>query len=751
MESSKTIRILYIEDDQGLARLFQKKLEKSGYLVDIAIDGREGLAVFESGSYDIVFVDQAMPVYEGLEVIRIMTLQGLQVPIVMITGTGDEETAVKAMKLGASDYIIKDVDGYYLELLPSVIEEVLYKKRLSEEKMQTEKALKESLERFKKLTEASFDGILIIDKGIIVEINTACAEMFGYEPDELVGKKATGLVAPESREEVRRNIIANYEKHYEAIALRKDGSRFDVIAYGAIVIYNGRPVRMTAIHDITERKLLENNILESQKMKAISSLAGGIAHKFNNSLNVITGNIELLKMASPDIKDIDKYSDRMFASVRDMANLTSYLLAYAEGGKYQPRTLSLTDFIDNTLSIINQKIASAIQVDTDIPVNIFNIKGDQIQIQMLLSAIIMNAAEAIENKGCIKIIIRNKVVNEKIAKKYLGLKTGSYVCLRVIDDGKGMDEETKHRIFEPFFTTNFQGRGLGMAAAYGIVKNHDGWIGVDSDPGKGTDIRIYLPAVDVQVKKTEKPKAEMFQGTGTILLIEDEEMVMDVGRAMLEKLGYSVLAAKCGKDAIDIARTFKGNIDLALLDMGLPDMGGKELYPLLMETRSIMKVIVCSGYSIDGPARDVLSAGAQAFIHKPFLFAELSAKLKQTIERRKHKRFKVKKDAVAILKSNPSQQGKIIDISEGGLAFRYSESGDRSIRLNESDELIINLAEEGFYLDNMPGKTISDFTLADDAHLGSMVMKRRGIQFGDLSPNQTDQLDYFIEDHTIAG
>ncbi len=253
-----------------------------------------------------------------------------------------------------------------------------------------------------------------------------------------------------------------------------------------------------------------------------------------------------------------------------------------------------------------------------------------------------------------------------------------------------------------------------------------------------------------RLKQAETPEVEISKGTGTILLIEDDKMVMDVGRKMIEKLGYRVLVAKCGKEAINIAKTFNGNIDLSLLDVGLPDIGGKALYPLLMKVRPKLKVLVCSGYSIDGPARDVLSAGAQTFIQKPFTFAELSAKIKQLIDRRKHERFKAKKHAGAILKSNPSQQGQIIDISKGGLASRYSGSGARTIRLNESDELIINSAEVDFYLDDMPCKTVYDFTMADEALLGSTAMKRRGIQFGELATNQTDQLENFIKNHTIA-
>ncbi|MBT3260203.1 MAG: response regulator, partial [Deltaproteobacteria bacterium] len=231
----------------------------------------------------------------------------------------------------------------------------------------------------------------------------------------------------------------------------------------------------------------------------------------------------------------------------------------------------------------------------------------------------------------------NKDVDEDFAKENPGLKPGRYVCLAVEDNGMGMDEETRNGIFEPFFTTKFQGRGMGMAAVYGIVKNHDGWISVDSEPGKGTVVRIYLPAISVESKEqgakaATQPDVEPATGEGTVLMIEDQDVVIEVTQVMLEKLGYRVMVAKTGKDAIHIAETFDGQIDLALLDIKLPDIDGRNLYPLIMEARSNLKVIVFSGYSIDGPAREILDAGAQGFIQKPFSIATLSEKLKEVLE-----------------------------------------------------------------------------------------------------------------------
>jgi CheY-like chemotaxis protein len=193
-----------------------------------------------------------------------------------------------------------------------------------------------------------------------------------------------------------------------------------------------------------------------------------------------------------------------------------------------------------------------------------------------------------------------------------------------------MSEETMKRMFEPFFTTKFQGRGLGMAAVYGIIKNHDGWITADSEPGKGTKISIYIPAASDNFKE-ELIISEPAKGTGTILLIDDEDIVIEISEAMLERLGYSIISAKTGKDAIDLVRTYNGNIDLVLLDLGMPDMGGDAIYLSLKEARPEIKVIICSGYGVEGLGQDILNAGAHGYIQKPFSLNGISEKLKQVL------------------------------------------------------------------------------------------------------------------------
>jgi CheY-like chemotaxis protein len=294
----------------------------------------------------------------------------------------------------------------------------------------------------------------------------------------------------------------------------------------------------------------------------------------------------------------------------------------------------LDDFVIETVPLLQYDLSPEVRVETRFQKDISYIRADHAQMQMVLSAILANSNEAIEDEGIIRIGAENKDIDEAFTKQHPGLNPGLYVCLTIEDNGKGMDEETIDGIFEPFFTTKFQGRGMGMAAVYGIIKGHDGAITVESEPGKGSVVRIYLPAVEAKedAKAVKQPKTEIPMGEGTILVIEDEEPLVGLFREILERLGYRALLARTGKEAVELAKTFVGQIDLALLDIKLPDMDGDRVYPLIMDARPDLKVIVCSGYSMHSPAKDIIEAGAQGFIQKPFLIASFAEKLKEVLE-----------------------------------------------------------------------------------------------------------------------
>ena len=505
---------------------------------------------------------------------------------------------------------------------------------------QAEEALRESEEKYRTILESIEDGYYEADiAGSLVFFNDALCKMFGHSKDELRGMNYRQFTDEETAKQGYDVFNKVYttgraDKGFDWKIIRKDGTRRSVeVSVSLRREAEGKPTGFRGIvRDISEKMGIHAQLQHARKMEAIGTLAGGVAHEFNNALMGIMGNIELLKMDLPEDERRAKYFEAMKGSGHRMSRLTDQLLAYAQGGKYQPKDLRLDGFIIETLPILQHEFNPEVRVETHFE-KVSYIKADYTQMQMVIAAILANSNEAIEDQGLIKITAGNEDVDEDSLKQRPGLKPGYYVCLSIEDNGKGMDEETKDGIFEPFFTTKFQGRGMGMAAVYGIVKNHGGWIFVDSELGKGTIVEIYLPVSAVEIEKPKKDKVEVTKGSGTILMIEDEDVVIEVTQTMLEILGYRVMVAKTGNDAIHIAETFDGQIDLALLDIKLPDMDGGKVYPLIMEARPGLKVIVFSGFAIEGPARNILDAGAQGFIQKPFSIGTLADKVKEVLER----------------------------------------------------------------------------------------------------------------------
>lgn len=402
-------------------------------------------------------------------------------------------------------------------------------------------------------------------------------------------------------------------------------------------------MRASAVHEISaidadtgNRSLNNNQNHCSQEM--VTNLAGGIAHQFNNALVGITGSVELLRMDMSDGEKIARHFDRIEASVKRMTSLTNQLLAYAQGGKYHPRKVSLNHLIDETLFQVRRHLNNHITIETDLQKPIDRVIVDENQMKMVISALVTNAAEAISETGQIKV----KTKSEQVCINDTGTEKQSLVHLIVEDNGQGMNEAVKQRVFEPFFSTKMKGRGLGMAAVHGIVLNHGGWISIDSEADMGTKIHITLPGImEDHIEDVRKDDLKPFEIFQTILIIEDEETVMDVLLAFLKKSGYRVLMARTGQEAIDIANKHGSQIDLALLDIELPDMGGNIVYQHLLEICPDIKVVVCSGYSIGGPVQEVLESGAQGFIQKPFSYSALSQILNDIIKESQPSRLSV--------------------------------------------------------------------------------------------------------------
>jgi PAS domain S-box-containing protein len=378
-----------------------------------------------------------------------------------------------------------------------------------------------------------------------------------------------------------------------------------------------------------ERRKLEEQLFQAQKMESIGRLAGGIAHDFNNILTSIMGYAELLKFKLTNSSTREKQAaDIIIKSSERASDLTRQLLAFARSGKYNPVPLMVNDIIKQTIIVSEKIFEKKIEVKYDLEEKLKPIEADRNQLDQVLTNIIINAKDAMPNGGELIFTTANVYLDEEYTDKFQELIPGDYVKISIKDTGMGMPRSIKDRIFEPFFTTKGAGcgTGLGLATVYGIIKNHNGQISCTSEPGKGTTFTIYLPATEKEII-TEENETAVIKGEETILLVDDEEYVRDVAKRQLERLGYKAITANDGIDAVDIYKKKKKKIDLVLLDMVMPNLAGKETFRELKNINPDIKVILISGFSRNGRAAEIIKEGALAFLQKPFKLYELSKAL----------------------------------------------------------------------------------------------------------------------------
>lgn len=331
-----------------------------------------------------------------------------------------------------------------------------------------------------------------------VEVNDIACERYGYSHEEFLQLSAPDITiksdaSSHSAPDHRKKLFDAGHLVFESVHIKKSGEKFPVEINANVIQQWGKPFVLAVVRDITERKRFEAQLRKVLQLESIATLSGGIAHEFNNALNVVSGHVELLQMELSDHENVRTFGKEAMDSIKRLTMLTDQLHAYARGGKYKAQTVNLSDFVRTALPIILPNIPPGINLDTNLSTDISDVKADPAQFQMVLSAILTNASEALEGKGHIHIVSGDGEIEEPFAANHPGIVPGRYVILTVEDDGEGMDEKTKSRIFDPFFTTKFQGRGLGMAAVYGIIKNHGGYVYVESELGKGTMVRILIP------------------------------------------------------------------------------------------------------------------------------------------------------------------------------------------------------------------------------------------------------------------
>ena len=516
-------------------------------------------------------------------------------------------------------------------------------------------ALRKSQEKYRTILESIDEGYFETDlEGNLTFFSNPFCQITGYDRQQLIGMNTRHYTTSETAEKMGRitdqllqNGTPENVTSYDII--RPDGEKALLeLSFSLLKDPNEKPIGFKGVlRDVSirikaeeEKRKLEAQLQQAQKMESIGTLAGGIAHDFNNILMGIQGNasLMLLKIDSEHpnyekIKNVEAY-------VQNGTTLTKQLLGFARRGKYLVKATDLNDIIDKSSGLF-ARTRKQIQVHTNLDRAIWTVEVDRGQIEQVMLNLYVNAWQAMLEGGNLYLNTENAILDRSFVKPYK-VKPGRYVKISVTDTGVGMDKETQKRIFEPFFTTKEMGRGtgLGLASVYGIVKSHGGYINVYSELDHGTTFTIYLPASGKMAIEDESVMADIVKGTGTILLIDDEKMILTVSQELLEELGYTVLPALSGQEAIGIFQKQHHEIDMIIMDMVMPGMNGGETFDRLKEINADAKVLLSSGYSLDGQASDILRRGCDGFIQKPFNMNQLAQKIK-TIMPDREKKMKI--------------------------------------------------------------------------------------------------------------
>jgi PAS domain S-box-containing protein len=504
------------------------------------------------------------------------------------------------------------------------------------DRLRAQEALAESEERFRLLAEASFDAIDITEGGLIREVNPGFLRIFGCSMEEAIGQPVIDFVADESLEVVKHRLAHGIEGRFELVGKRKDGEKIFLEATAKKHMVGGRLERVTALRDVTERRMLEEQFRQAQKMEAVGQLAGGVAHDFNNLLTVITSYTSILlgEMADGDPRR-DDLGEILKAS-SDAASLTRQLLAFSRQQVIEPRVVLLEDVVRGAEKMLKRLIGEDIEFVGTLNEHPEPILSDPGQLEQVIMNLVVNARDAMPSGGRLGIETSVVEFDDTYARAHWPATPGRFAMLAVSDTGVGMDEQTRARIFEPFFTTKEigKGTGLGLATVYGIVKQNGGFIWVYSEPGRGATFKVYIPvspgAVAAAGRDTSVTRPA--HGTETILLVEDAPPVRAAVRRMLEQFGYRVIDAPTPGAAIGLVALQAEPIHLLLTDVVMPGMSGKQLAERLSVDRPGLRSLYMSGYTSEVALRYGLLSGALAYIQKPFSPDALAFKVREVLD-----------------------------------------------------------------------------------------------------------------------
>jgi PAS domain S-box-containing protein len=642
---SNPLRLFLIEDEEDEALLVRKHLERAGHYVTCCRTAADALIVLGHSQFDLVLLDYLLPDMLGKDLLQALKREGISTPVLMVTGRGNEHLAAEVLRAGAYDYVVKDEQLNYLMELPKRVGESVRRFRLQN----TNHLLIAALE-------SARDGILITDlQGVILHVNKAVEGLTGYRREELLEQvlwepRSTELGARNARCELCapraawEGVLGRQGWQGEWTVRRKDHSLVDVsLTVSPIIDPQGQLTHSVAIlRDVTDRKNLERQLLQAQKMQSVGTLAGGVAHEFNNLLAGINGYASL-GLREPGVEGtLREFLQHVVDLSERAAALTRQLLTFARKPALSRRPTPLSELLRSTADLVHRTLHTEVRVDVEAPANeAWVVEADANQLQQALVNLALNARDAMRDRdqqegyvgpsrGRLTFRLWQELLSGAVQAFPQNVPPGAYVVIEVIDDGCGMSDKVLTQALDPFFTTKEvgQGTGLGLPMVFGIVQGHQGHLTIDSLPGRGTSVKLYLPRAPVAPVKSRDGfeagqvlEPETVPGR-SILVVDDEQAVQDVVRRFLEIAGHHVTCVSNGEDALKELSNGRP-CDLVVLDLMMPREESATTFQRLRQRRPGIPILLCTGLPEADPAPHLLEAGAVGLLRKPFRMNEL--------------------------------------------------------------------------------------------------------------------------------
>jgi PAS domain S-box-containing protein len=643
---SDSLRLFLIEDMPEEALLIRRSLERAGHQVTVCRSGADALIVLSQSPFDLVILDNQLPDMGGLELLHTLAREGIAVPVLMVTGKGDEALAANVLRAGALDYIIKDHRLDFLVDLPKRVSESVTRYRLE----QTNRLLIQALE-------SARDGIMITDlQGTILEVNRALEDLTGYSREELLGQTPrllkSGAHGTEFYAGMWQTVLARRGWQGELTNRRKDGSTFQAsLTVSPIVDPQGRLTHFVGIQrDVSEHKALEKQLLQAQKMQSVGTLAGGVAHEFNNLLAGINGYAALGLREGGLTPTLRQFLEHIVDLSERAAGLTKQLLAFARKPALSRQRTSMVELVNGTAELVRRTLHQevVVEVASGAEEGLLVVEADANQLQQALVNLALNARDAVRERPLapgqqpppITFRLRHATPAAELPGFPQRVPPGDYVVLEVEDRGAGMTPEVLTQALDPFYTTKEvgQGTGLGLPMVFGIVQGHQGFLTIDTAPGVGSCVGLHLPRL-VEAPDSERlsawyKDAEVLEPEPTagraILVIDDEEAVLDVVRRFLQIAGHGVSCATSGHEGVELLANGRP-ADLIILDLMMPREDPVTTFQRLRQRRPGVPVLLCTGLAQADPVPELLRHGGVGLIRKPFRMNQLWHAVKQAL------------------------------------------------------------------------------------------------------------------------